>query len=125
MGFLFFTLLLLPAILLCALVSMLLEPFMPVLRPFVAWISQPAVFYAVCKVLFVADLLLFMVLMAVRSRWAQDGKLERGYIQSVRGWKRLWRSLVKFTLSWGPIWVLAWAAVFYICILMKLAGPIP
>ena len=125
MGFLFFTLLLLPAILLCALISMLLEPFMPVLRPFVAWISQPAVFYTVCKVLTVVSLLLFMILMAVRSRWKEDGKLDQAYIHSALGLRPLWRGMVKLVLFWGPIWELAAAVFFYLCILLRAAGPLP
>ncbi|MBD5084350.1 MAG: hypothetical protein HDT33_04605 [Clostridiales bacterium] len=124
MGFLFFTLLLLPAILLYALVATLMEPFMPVLRPFLDWFTQPAVFYMVCKVMIVVNLLLFVVLLVVRFKWKRAGKLEWGYIHSVRGWPRLWRELIRFVLFWGPFWELAWAAIPYLWMLMEVAGPI-
>ena len=125
MGCLFFTLLLLPAMLLYVLAATLMEPFMPVLQPFLDWVTQPTVFYTVCKVMIVVNLLLFVVLLVVRFRLKRAGRLEWGYIHSVRGWPRLWRSLVSLVSFWGPLWELAWAAIPCLWMLMEVAGPIP
>ena len=125
MGFLFFTLLLLPAILLYVLVAVLYEPLSPILQPILDWVTRPTVFYPLCRLMIVANLLLAVVLFVVRFRWKRDGRLELSYIRSVQGWKRLQRNLARFVLSWGPFWELAWAAIPYLWMLMEVAGPIP
>ncbi|MDE6280341.1 MAG: hypothetical protein K2M15_00870 [Oscillospiraceae bacterium] len=125
MGFLFFTLLLLPAMLLYVLVTALLAPFMPVLQPFLDWLNTPGVFYRISQLIIAVNLLLFVVLLVVRFKWKRAGKLEWGYIHSVQGWPRLWRKLVRLVLSWGPLWVLAWAAAFCVSILAGFIPPPP
>ena len=125
MGFLIFTILLLPAILLCALVGAILSPFYDTLKPFLDWVTQPTVFYPICRIMIAFNLLLSVVLLVVRFQWKRAGRLEWDYINSVRGWKRLWRLLVKFVMFWGPLWELAWAAIPYCWMLMEVVKPVP
>ena len=98
---------------------------MPVLRPFLDWVTQPTVFYTVCKVMIVLNLLLFAALLVLGSGLRRAGKLERFYVRSVRGWPRLRRGLVRLVFFWGPLWELAWAAIPYLWMLMEVAGPVP
>ena len=125
MGFLVFFILLLPAMLLCALVGTLMTPFMPLLQPILDWVTQPAVFYPVCKVMIGFNLLLFAALLVIRFKWKRAGRLEWGYIHSVQGWSFLKRSMVRLLLTYGPIWVLGWAAIPYCWMLMEVVKPVP
>ena len=125
MGFLFFTLLLLPAMLLYALVAMLIEPFRPVLQPILDWLNTPGARYLIFQIMIVINLLLFVVLLAVRFKWKRAGKLEWGYIHSVQGWPRLWRKLVRLVLTWGPLWELTWVAIPYVLIRTGFVPPAP
>ena len=124
-GFLFFTLLLLPAMLLYVLAATLIEPFRPVIQTFLDWINKPEGFYTFCKLMIAANLLVFAALLVMRFRWKRAGKLDRVYIYSVRGWRRLWRRLVGFVLSQGPYWEAVWIIILVLTVVFKIGSPMP
>ena len=88
MGFLIFTLLLLPAMALYALADAALRPFSGILGPVLAWLNDPAVFYAAVRVLLVWNVLVLAALLLVRRRmkrtrgpgWEWEYKIGRAHV---------------------------------------------
>ena len=120
MAFMLWVFLLIPA----AALGVLLEKiFSPVVSHF-QWLFQPVVFYTVCKVLIVFNFMLMAALLVVGHRQRRAGKLAWPYIDSFRGWKRLWLIAVKLFLFWGPIWELGMVVFFFLLIALRVVGPI-
>ena len=121
MAFIFWVLLILPA----AALGVLLEKiFSPIVSHF-QWLFRPAVFYTVCKVLIVLNILLLIALLVVGYRQKRAGKLAWPYIDSFRGWKHLWLIAVKLILFWGPVWELGVIVFFFLLIALRVVGPVP
>jgi len=125
MGFLVFIVLMLPVMALYALADAVLSPFSGVLGPFLDWLSDLAVFYAVVKALLAVNALVTAALLAARFRWKRAGKLERDYIHSVQGWRRLWRWLVKLVLTVGLFWEIMLVIFFIVLLVTQIVGPMP
>ena len=118
MGFLIFTVLLLPAILLYAAVQTVLSPFAGVLAPVLALLNDPVFVYWMLRVLLVWNILVSAALVLVR----RSMKRTRGpnwkweYIHAVLGWRRLVRRLVCLVLSLGLWWEIALVLIFTVLI---------
>ena len=114
MGFLVFTILLLPAILLYAAVQALISPFAGVLAPVLALLNDPVFVYWMLRVLLVWNILVLAALVLVRRsiKRARGPGWKRGYIHEVLGWWRLVRRLVCLVLSLGLWWEIALVLIF-------------
>ena len=118
MGFLVFTILLLPAILLYAAVQALIRPFAGVLAPVLALLNDPVFVYWMLRVLLVWNILVSAALVLVR----RSMKRTRGpgwkweYIHEVQGWRRLVRWLVCLVLSLGLWWEIVLVLIFTVLI---------
>ena len=118
MGFLVFTILLLPAILLYAAVQTVLSPFAGVLAPVLALLNDPVFVYWMLRVLLVWNILVLAALVLVRRsiKRARGPGWKRGYIHEVLGWRRLVRRLVCLVLSLGLWWEIALVLIFTVLI---------
>ena len=118
MGFLVFTILLLPAILLYAAVQALISPFAGVLAPVLALLNDPVFVYWMLRVLLVWNILVSAALVLVR----RSMKRTRGpnwkweYIHAVLGWRRLGRRLVCLVLTLGLWWEIVLVLIFTVLI---------
>ena len=118
MGFLVFTILLLPAILLYAAVQALISPFAGVLAPVLALLNDPVFVYWMLRVLLVWNILVSAALVLVR----RSMKRTRGpnwkweYIHAVLGWRRLVRRLVCLVLSRGLRWEILLVLIYTVLI---------
>ena len=114
MGFLIFTLLLLPAMALYALADAALRPFSGILGPVLAWLNDPAVFYAAVRVLLVWNVLVLAALLIARRRIkrTRGPNWKQGYILEAQGWRRLGRRLVCLVLTLGLWWESTLIAIF-------------
>ena len=118
MGFLVFTILLLPTILLYAAVQALISPFAGVLAPVLARLNDPVFVYWMLRVLLVWNILVLAALVLVRRsiKRARGPGWKRGYIHEVLGWRRLVRRLVCLVLSLGLWWEIALVLIFTVLI---------
>ena len=114
MGFLVFTILLLPAILLAAAVQALISPFAGVLAPVLELLNDPVFVNRMFQVLLVWNLLVLAGLVLVRRRMKRRGGpgWEWEYIHAVQGWRRIWRRLVCLTLWLGLLWEIVMVLLF-------------
>ena len=114
MGFLVFTILLLPAILLYAAVQALISPFAGVLAPVLALLNDPVFVYWMLRVLLVWNILVSAALVLVRRsiKRARGPGWKWEYIHAVLGWRRLVRRLVCLVLSLGLWWEIALVLIF-------------
>ena len=114
MGFLVFTILLLPAILLYAAVQALISPFAGVLAPVLELLNDPVFVNRMFQVLLVWNLLVLAGLVLVRRRMKRRGGpgWEWEYIHAVQGWRRIWRRLVCLTLWLGLLWEIVMVLLF-------------
>ena len=115
MGFLIFTLLLLPAMALYALADAALRPFSGILGPVLAWLNDPAVFYAAVRVLLVWRLM---------KRTRGPG-WEWEYIHQAQGWRRRGRRLICLVLLLGLYAGLFWVLLCTVLLVTQIAGPMP
>ena len=119
MGFLVFTVLLLPAMLLYAAVQALLRPFAGVLVPVLALLNDPVFVYRACQVLLAWNVLVLAVLLIARRRMkrTRGPGWEWEYIHGIQGWRRLGRRLVCLVLTLGP-WCEAVPILFFSFVLL-------
>ena len=127
MGFLIFTLLLLPAMALYALADAALRPFSGILGPVLAWLNDPAVFYAAVRVLLVWNVLVLAALLLVRRRMkrTRGPGWEWEYIHQAQGWRRLGRRLICLVLLLGLYAGLFWVLLCTVLLVTQIAGPMP
>ena len=114
MGFLMFTLLLLPAMLLCAAVQALISPFEGVLAPVLALLNDSAFVYRMFQVLLVWNVLVLAALLLARRhmRRTRGPGWEWEYIHQVQGWRRPGRRLVCLALWLGLLWEIVLVLIF-------------
>ena len=114
MGFLVFTILLLPAILLAAAVQALISPFAGVLAPVLELLNDPVFVNRMFQVLLVWNLLVLAGLVLVRRRMKRRGGpgWEWEYIHAVQGGRRIWRRLVCLALWLGLLWEIMLVLLF-------------
>ncbi len=114
MGFLMFTLLLLPAMLLAAAVQTVLSPFAGILAPVLALLNDPVFVYWMLRVLLVWNALVLAALLIARRRMkrTRGPGWEWEYIHQVQGWRRLGRRLVHLALTFGLWWESTLIAIF-------------
>lgn len=114
MGFLMFTVLLLPAILLTAAVQAVLSPFAGILAPALELLNDPVFVCRALQVLLVWNLLVLAGLVLAR----RSMKRTRGpgwkweYIHAARSWRRIWRRLVCLVLWLGLLWEIVLVLLF-------------
>ena len=127
MGFLIFTLLLLPAMALYALADAALRPFSGILGPVLAWRIDPAVFYAAVRVLLVWNVLVLAALLLVRRRMkrTRGPGWEWEYIYQAQGWRRRGRRLICLVLLLGLYAGLFWVLLCTVLLVTQIAGPMP
>ncbi|MCI9555838.1 hypothetical protein AALA82_03810 [Oscillospiraceae bacterium 50-16] len=127
MGFLIFTLLLLPAMALYALADAALRPFSGILGPVLAWLNDPAVFYAAVRVLLVWNVLVLAALLLVRRRMkrTRGPGWEWEYIHQAQGWRRRGRRLICLVLLLGLYAGLFWVLLCTVLLVTQIAGPMP
>ena len=118
MGFLMFTVLLLPAILLCAAVQAVLSPFAGVLAPVLALLNDPVFVYWMLRFLLVWNILVSAALVLVRRsmKRTRGPGWEWEYIHEVQGWRQLVRRLVCLVLSLGLWWEIVLVLIFTVLI---------
>ena len=121
MGFLVFTVMLLPAMLLYAAVQALIRPFEGILAPVLALLNDPVFVYRACQVLLVWNVLVLAALLLARRHMKGTRGLgwKWEYIHEVQGWWRLGRRLVCLVLSLG-LW---WETVLILIFAMPVAFP--
>lgn len=114
MGFLMFTLLLLPAMLLCAAVQALISPFEGVLAPVLALLNDSAFVYRMFQVLLVWNVLVLAALLLARRHMkrTRGPGWEWEYIHQVQGWRRSGRRLVCLALWLGLLWEIVLVLIF-------------
>lgn len=114
MGFLMFTLLLLPAMLLAAAVQTVLSPFAGILAPVLELLNDPVFSYWASWVLLVWNALVLAALLIARRRMkrTRGPGWEWEYIHQVQGWRRLGRRLVHLALTFGLWWESTLIAIF-------------
>lgn len=114
MGFLMFTVLLLPAILLYAAVQALISPFAGVLASVLKLLNDPVFVYRAVQVLLVWNLLVLAGLVLARRHMKRRGGpgWEWEYIHAVQGVRRLWRRLVCLALWLGLLWEIVLVLLF-------------
>lgn len=99
------------AILLIAQVSMMVESAL-------AWAVQNAhLINLAVAVLLAVNLACLLILLKVRGRWKREGRLEQSYWNQFSGWRRFWRSAMKWLLPLGALWegwVVFWCAVYLV-----------
>ena len=119
MGFLMFTLLLLPAMLLAAAVQTVLSPFAGILAPVLELLNDPVFVYRAVQALLVWNLLVLAGLVLARRHMNRTGGpgWEWEYIHGARGWRRLGRRLVCLVLTLGP-WCEAVPILFFSFVLL-------
>ncbi len=114
MGFLMFTVLLLPAMLLAAAVQAVLSPFAGILAPVLELLNDPVFVYRGLQVLLVWNLLVLAGLVLVRRRMKRRGGpgWEWEYIHAVQGVRRILRRLVCLVLWLGLLWEIVLVLLF-------------
>ena len=114
MGFLMFTLLLLPAMLLAAAVQTVLSPFAGILAPVLELLNDPVFSYWASWVLLVWNALVLAALLIARRRMkrTRGPGWEWEYIHQVQGWRRLGRRLIHLALTFGLWWESTLIAIF-------------
>ena len=114
MGFLVFTILLLPAILLYAAVQALISPFAGVLAPVLALLNDPVFVYWMLRVLLVWNILVSAALVLVRRsmKRTRGPNWKQEHILEVQGWRRLGRRLIHLALTFGLWWESTLIAIF-------------
>ena len=123
MGFLMFTLLLLPAMLLCAAVQALISPFQDVLAPVLALLNDPVFVDRMVLVLLVWNVLVLAALVLARRHMkrTRGPGWEWEYIHQAQGWRRLERRLVCLALWLGLLWE---AVLVLICAVILAFSPV-
>ena len=121
MAFIFWTFLLLPAMALGLLLEAIFTPILGPLEPVIRWLSQPAVFYTIVKLILGFNILVLLAFLAIRRRMKRAGRLAWPYIDSFRGWKHLGLIAVKLVLYLGPLWE---AGVIAVCALLLVIQPV-
>ena len=119
MGFLVFTVLLLPAMLLYAAVRALLSPFAGILAPVLALLNDPVFVNRAAQALLAWNVLVLTALVLARRHMKRTGGpgWEWEYIHGARGWRRLGRRLVCLVLTLGP-WCEAVPILFFSFVLL-------
>ena len=114
MGFLMFTLLLLPAMLLAAAVQTVLSPFAGILAPVLELLNDPVFSYWASWVLLVWNVLVLAALLIARRRMkrTRGPGWEWEYIHQVQGGRRIWRRLVCLALWLGLLWEIMLVLLF-------------
>ena len=114
MGFLMFTLLLLPAMLLAAAVQTVLSPFAGILAPVLELLNDPVFVYRAVQVLLVWNLLVLVGLVLARRHMKRRGGpgWEWEYIHAVQGVRRILRRLVCLVLWLGLLWEIVLVLLF-------------
>ncbi len=114
MAFIFWIVLLLPAMGLYVLIEAMIAPFSGVLGPVLKLLNDPMFSYWASWVLLVWNALVLAALLIARRRM----KRPRGpgweweYIHQVQGWRRLGRRLVHLALTFGLWWESTLIAIF-------------
>ena len=127
MGFLVFTILLLPAILLYAAVQALISPFAGVLAPVLELLNDPVFVYRAVQALLVWNLLVLAGLVLARRHMKRRGGpgWEWEYIHQAQGWRRRGRRLICLVLLLGLYAGLFWVLLCTVLLVTQIAGPMP
>ena len=114
MAFIFWIVLLLPAMGLYVLIEAMIAPFSGVLGPVLKLLNDPMFSYWASWVLLVWNALVLAALLIARRRMkrTRGPGWEWEYIHQVQGWRRLGRRLVHLALTFGLWWESTLIAIF-------------
>ena len=114
MAFIFWIVLLLPAMGLYVLIEAMIAPFSGVLGPVLKLLNAPMFSYWASWVLLVWNALVLAALLIARRRMkrTRGPGWEWEYIHQVQGWRRLGRRLVHLALTLGLWWESTLIAIF-------------
>ena len=114
MAFIFWIVLLLPAMGLYVLIEAMIAPFSGVLGPVLKLLNDPMFSYWASWVLLVWNALVLAALLIARRRMkrTRGPGWEWEYIRQVQGWRRLGRRLVHLALTFGLWWESTLIAIF-------------
>ncbi|RKI66515.1 hypothetical protein D7V91_12250 [bacterium 1xD42-67] len=114
MAFIFWIVLLLPAMGLYVLTEAMIAPFSGVLGPVLKLLSDPVFGYWASWVLLVWNVLVLAALLIARRHMkrSRGSGWEWEYIHQVQGWRRLGRRLVHLALTFGLWWESTLIAIF-------------
>ena len=114
MAFIFWIVLLLPAMGLYVLIEAMIAPFSGVLGPVLKLLNDPMFSYWASWVLLVWNALVLAALLIARRRMkrTRGPGWEWEYIHQVQGWRRLGRRLFHLALTFGLWWESTLIAIF-------------
>ena len=114
MAFIFWIVLLLPAMGLYVLIEAMIAPFSGVLGPVLKLLNDPMFSYWASWVLLVWNALVLAALLIARRRMkrTRGPGWEWEYIHQVQGWRRLGRRLIHLALTFGLWWESTLIAIF-------------
>ena len=114
MAFIFWIVLLLPAMGLYVLIEAMISPFAEVLGPVLKLLNDPVFSYWASWVLLVWNVLVLAALLIARRYMKRSigPGWEWEYIHQVQGWRRLGRRLVHLALTFGLWWESTLIAIF-------------
>ena len=114
MAFIFWIVLLLPAMGLYVLIEAMIAPFSGVLGPVLKLLNDPVFSYWASWVLLVWNVLVLAALLIARRHMkrSRGPGWEWEYIRQVQGWRRLGRRLIHLALTFGLWWESTLIAIF-------------
>ena len=114
MAFIFWIVLLLPAMGLYVLIEAMIAPFSGVLGPVLKLLNDPVFSYWASWVLLVWNVLVLAALLIARRRIkrTRGPNWKQGYILEAQGWRRLGRRLICLVLTLGLWWESTLIAIF-------------
>ena len=114
MAFIFWIVLLLPAMGLYVLIEAMISPFAEVLGPVLKLLNDPVFSYWASWVLLMWNVLVLAALLIARRhiKRSRGPGWEWEYIHQVQGWRRLGRRLIHLALTFGLLWESTLIAIF-------------
>lgn len=127
MAFIFWIVLLLPAMGLYVLIEAMIAPFSGVLGPVLKLLNDPVFSYWAAWVLLVWNVLVLAALLLVRRRMkrTRGPGWEWEYIHQAQGWRRRGRRLICLVLLLGLYAGLFWVLLCTVLLVTQIAGPMP
>ena len=127
MAFIFWIVLLLPAMGLYVLIEAMISPFAEVLGPVLKLLNDPMFSYWASWVLLVWNVLVLAALLLVRRRMkrTRGPGWEWEYIHQAQGWRRRGRRLICLVLLLGLYAGLFWVLLCTVLLVTQIAGPMP
>lgn len=127
MAFIFWIVLLLPAMGLYVLIEAMISPFAEVLGPVLKLLNDPVFSYWASWVLLMWNVLVLAALLIARRhiKRSRGPGWEWEYIHQAQGWRRRGRRLICLALLLGLYAGLFWVLLCTVLLVTQIAGPMP